>query len=348
MKKKNIFALALAAALALSLAACGGNANPPANSGANSGSGSGTPAGSNPPAPPSNTKVVELKWGSVHPETQVVTQMMMKAIEEINANAEGIHITGYPNGVLGGSSDLVEGVQEGLVDIITEGPAQFAAWVPKAAQVEAPYLWQSVEHMQKALNGGYKDTLNELFQSINVRIMGSFYYGTRQLTANKPVNTLDDLKGMKIRVPQSDLYVKMVEAWGAAATPMNINELYMALSTGTVDAQENPLTTYESYKFYEVVKNVILTDHIICPNMIFINNDVWNAMSEHDQQVVQTAIDNAVKWQDEQIIAAEETLAEDLKQYDVVVTTPDETIREATIPYIKPSIEDWDYIQTLA
>ena len=66
-------------------------------------------------------KVKELKWGSVHPETQVVTQMMMKAIEEINEKAEGVHITGYPNGVLGGSSDLVEGVQEGFVDIITEG-----------------------------------------------------------------------------------------------------------------------------------------------------------------------------------------------------------------------------------
>lgn len=337
---KKLLAAILAACMTLSLAACGGNTT-------SSTSGSGTDGSS---ASGSNEKkeVVELKWGSVHPETQVVTQMMMKAIEEINANAEGIHITGYPNGVLGGSSDLVEGVQEGLVDIITEGPAQFAAWIPKAAQVEAPYLWQSVEHMQKALNGGYKDTLNELFQDIDVRIMGSFYYGTRQLTANKPVTTLSDLSGMKIRVPQSDLYVKMVEAWGAAATPMNINELYMALQTGTVDAQENPLTTYESYKFYEVVKNVILTNHIICPNMVFINNEVWNNMSEHDQQVVQTAIDNAIAWQDEQIIQSEQTLADDLKQYGVEVYTPDDTIREATIPYIKPSIEDWDYIQTLA
>ena len=68
--------------------------------------------------------VTELKWGSVNPETQVVTQMMMMAIDEINANAEDVHVTGYPNGVLGGSSDLVEGVQEGFVDIITEGPAQ--------------------------------------------------------------------------------------------------------------------------------------------------------------------------------------------------------------------------------
>lgn len=334
---KKLLAAILAACMTLSLAACGGNTT-------SSASGSGAASS----GAEEKKEVVELKWGSVHPETQVVTQMMMKAIEEINANAEGIHITGYPNGVLGGSADLVEGVQEGLVDIITEGPAQFAAWIPKAAQVEAPYLWQSVEHMQKALNGGYKDTLNELFQDIDVRIMGSFYYGTRQLTANKPVTTLSDLSGMKIRVPQSDLYVKMVEAWGAAATPMNINELYMALQTGTVDAQENPLTTYESYKFYEVVKNVILTDHIICPNMVFINNDVWNNMSEHDQQVVQTAIDNAIAWQDEQIIQSEQTLADDLKQYGVEVYTPDDTIREATIPYIKPSIEDWDYIQTLA
>lgn len=292
-------------------------------------------------------QAAELKWGSVHPEGQVVTQMMMRAIEEINANADDVKITGYPNGVLGGSSDLVEGVQERLVEIITEGPAQFGAWIPKAAQVEAPFLWKSVEHMHNATNGAYRDTLNELFESINVRILGTFYYGTRQLTANKPITTLADLKGMKIRVPQSDLYVKMIEAWGASATPMNINELYLALQTGTVDAQENPLTTYASYKFYEVVKNVILTNHIICPNMIFINGDVWNEMSEHDQQVVQTAVDNAIAWQDEQIITAEKTLADELKQYGVEVYTPDDTIREATVPFIKPFIEDWDLIQSM-
>jgi tripartite ATP-independent transporter DctP family solute receptor len=236
-----------------------------------------------------------------------------------------------------------------MVEIITEGPAQFSAWIPKAAQVEAPYLWQSVDHMIKALNGEYRDTLNELFDSINVRILGSLYYGTRQLTTNKPVTTLSDLKGMKIRVPQTDLYVKMVESWGAAATPMNINELYMALQTGTVDGQENPLTTFESYKFYEVVKNVTLTNHIICPNMIFMNEDVWNSLSEHDQEVVQNAINSAIEWQNQEIINAEQTLADDLKNnYGVEIYTPDDTIREATIPYIKPYIEDWDYIQTLA
>lgn len=290
----------------------------------------------------------ELKWASVHPEGQVVTQMMMRAIAEINEKAEGIHITGYPNGVLGGSSDLVEGVQERMVDIVTDGPAQFGTWIPKASQVEAPYLWQSVEHMQKALNGQYKDKLNELFAKVNVRILGSFYYGTRQLTTGKPVTTLADLKGMKIRVPQADLYVKMVESWGAAATPMNINELYMALQTGTVDGQENPLTTFESYKFYEVVKNVTLTDHIICPNMIFMNAGVWDDLSEHDKKIVQEAVSRAVAWQDEQIISAEKTLAGKLHdQYGVNIITPDQTIRDATVPFIKPLIEDWDLIQSM-
>lgn len=292
--------------------------------------------------------VMELKWGSVHPETAVTTQMMMKAIEEINANAEGIHVTGFPNGTIGSSQDLVEGVQAGLVDIITEGPSQFASWIPTSGQVEAPYLWQSVEHMQKALNGEYKENLNELFDQINVRILGTFYYGTRQLTANKEVNTLADLEGMKIRVPQADMYVKMVESWNAAATPLNLNELYMALQTGTVDAQENPLTTYESNKFYEVVKNVILTDHIICPNMIFISGDVWNKMSEHDQEVVSTAIANAIAWNDEAVLQAEEDLKESLKECGVQFITPDETIREATIPYIKELVDDWDLIQEMA
>ena len=292
--------------------------------------------------------VTELKWGSVHPEGQVVTQMMMRAIAQINEKAEGIHITGYPNGVLGGSSDLVEGVQERMVDIITDGPAQFGTWIPKASQVEAPYLWQNVEHMQKALNGPYKDKLNDLFATVNVRILGSFYYGTRQLTTRKPVKTLADLKGLKIRVPQAELYVKMVNAWGAAATPMNINELYMALQTGTVDGQENPLTTFESFKFFEVVKNVTLTDHIICPNMIFMNADVWNGLSEHDKAVVQDAVNAAVAWQDAQIVEAEKSLVGKLHdQYGVEIITPDSSIREATIPYIKPLIEDWDLIQTM-
>jgi len=294
-------------------------------------------------------KKTELKWGSVHTEDHLATQMMMKAIEEINEKAEGIHITGYPNSVLGGSQDLVEGVQAGLVEIITEGPSQFGSMIPKASQLEAPYLYQSVDHMMKALNGEYKDKLNELFDSIGVKIAGTFYYGTRQLTVNKEVHTLEDLKGMKIRVPQADMYVKMIDSWNAAATPMALGDLYLALQTGTVDGQENPLTTYDAQKFYETsAKYIILTNHIICPNMVFVNEGVYNKMSDNDKKVFDEAMANAVAWMTEQQQAAEASMASQLEAKGCTVITPDDTIKGATVPYIQPLVEDWDFIQSLA
>ena len=291
----------------------------------------------------------ELKWGSVHTEDHLATQMMMKAIDEINEKAEGIHITGFPNSVLGGSQDLVEGVQAGFIDIITEGPAQFGSMIPKAAQLEAPYLYKDVDHMMTALNGEYKDKLNELFETIDVKLAGSFYYGIRQLTVNKEVHTLEDLKGMKIRVPQSDMYVKMIESWDAAPTPMALGDLYLALQTGTVDGQENPLTTYDAQKFYETdAKNIILTSHIICPNMVFVNGSVYAGLSENDKKVFDEAIANAVAWMTEQQKAAEESMAAALEEKGCTVITPDETIKGATVPYIQPLVEDWDLIQSYA
>jgi len=152
---------------------------------------------------------------------------------------------------------------------------------------------------------------------------------------------------MKIRVPAAELYVKMVQSWGAAATPMALGELYLALQQGVVDGQENPLPTFNAQKFYEVIKYVIMTNHIICPNMVFINLDTWNALSTHDQKVVQDAVDKAIKKFDAKNLQDEATLAESLKKYGVEVIVPDNTIRDATIPAIKPLIADWDYIQTL-
>ena len=293
--------------------------------------------------------VVELKWGSVNPVTTLRESAMDMAINEINENAEGIHVTGYYDSTLGGSQDLVEGIQEGMVDFITEGPAQFQSWVPKLGMLEAPYLWQSVDHMINTLNGEYMDSLNEEFESCGVHILGTLYYGTRQLTTKKEVNTVDDLKGMKIRVPETDLYVKMVESWGASAAPMNINELYMALQTGTVDGQENPLPTIEAQKFYEVVDYIVLTNHIICPSMFFVNLDVWNSMSEHDQEVVQTAVDNAIAWENQAVLDAEDELKTKMaEEYGCTVIEPDDSIREATIAAIQPMVEDWDVIQSYA
>jgi tripartite ATP-independent transporter DctP family solute receptor len=288
---------------------------------------------------------IVLRWGSVHADTTITTQMMHRIINEINSKTEGrVEVQGYPNSSLGGSRDLVEGVQAGLVEMISEGPAQFASWIPLASIAEAPYIFRDIAHMSKALNGPFGEKLNAEFLKKNTRILGSFYYGTRQLTLSKTeVRTVKDMQGLKVRVPEVKAYVEMINSWGAKPTPIPFGDLYLSLSTNIVDGQENPLTTFDGQKFYEVQKYVILTDHIICPNMIFINEDVWKKISAGDQKIIQTVVANGIAWNDAEVAKSEEQLIKDLQTKGVTVIRPDvESFRAVTAPWLIPRFEaDW-------
>ncbi|NLE14739.1 MAG: TRAP transporter substrate-binding protein [Spirochaetales bacterium] len=303
------------------------------------------------------TQTVVIKWGSVHTPESLTTQLMNKVIAEVNEKTQGrVKIEGYPSSALGGSRDLVEGVQNGLIDMCTEGPAQFASvGIPVADIAEAPYIWKSREHMSRAMNGEFGSWLNKTFLENNVRILGTFYYGVRQLTTtDKPVNNVNDVKGMKIRVPQSAMYMAMIEAWGAKATPMNLGELYLALSTHVADAQENPLATFNAQKFYEIQKYVVLTQHIICPNCIFINEKVWQKISPADQKIIQEVIANTITWHDTENVKLEEQLKKDLVAKGVTIITPDvESFSKVTGPYVAAKFESkwgkgtWEMVQGL-
>ena len=146
----------------------------------------------------------------------------------------------------------------------------------------------------------------------------------------------------------------MIEAWGARATPMNLGELYLSLQTKVVDAQENPLTTFDSQKFYEVQDYVILTQHIICPNCIFINENVWQKISPEDQKVIEDAIAEAIVWHDQEIEKAEIELQQELEERGVTIIAPDvESFRSVTAPFIESRFEEkwgvgtWDRIQEM-
>jgi tripartite ATP-independent transporter DctP family solute receptor len=302
-------------------------------------------------------QTVMIKWGSVHTPESLTTQMMNRVITNVNEKTQGrVKIEGYPSSALGGSRDLVEGVQNGLVDMCTEGPAQFASvGIPVADIAEAPYIWKDRAHMSRAMNGQFGDWLNKTFQEHDVRILGTFYYGVRQLTTtDKPVYSINDVKGMKIRVPQSAMYMAMIESWGAKATPMNLGELYLALSTHVADAQENPLATFNAQKFYEIQKYVVLTQHIICPNCIFINEKVWQKISPADQKIVEDVVAEAIAWHDAENVKLEEQLKKDLVAKGVTIITPDvESFRKVTGPYVAAQFESkwgkgtWDMVQGL-
>jgi tripartite ATP-independent transporter DctP family solute receptor len=247
-------------------------------------------------------------------------------------------IQGFPGGQLGSTRDMIEATSSGAQTMVTEGAASLGQFVPAYSLVEAPYLWRDAAHMARALASPVMEDLNrQLVERRQLRVLGYTYYGKRHLTTkDRAVRTVEDMRGFRLRVPEVDTFRAMAEAWGARATPINFNELYLALSQGAVDGQENPLPTIQGAKLFEVQRFLVLTGHIITPRMVVINERAWNGLSAEDRGVLATAVREAAAWQDAELARSEATLAETLKGAGMTVIEPDvESFRRpvlATVP----------------
>jgi TRAP-type C4-dicarboxylate transport system substrate-binding protein len=175
-----------------------------------------------------------------------------------------------------------------------------------------------------------------------MRVIGATYYGKRHLTTgSKVVRTADDMKGFKLRIPEVDTFRAMAEAWGARPTPLNFGELYLALSQGAVDGQENPLPTIQSGKFFEVQKYLVLTGHIITPRLIVINEAAWQSLTPAQRQSLKTAIDTHGVAQDSEILAQESKLVETFKAGGMTVIQPDiESFRKPVLTAVPAKFEE--------
>lgn len=296
-----------------------------------------------------------LKWGDVLAGSHASVKMIDMVANEVRAKTGGrIEIQSYPGGQLGGSRDMIEAVSNGIQELVTEGAANFGQWVPAISIVEAPYIWRGIDHLNAVMNGAMGEDVNKLLvEKRNMRILGTTYYGTRQLTtSNKPVRTVSDMGGFKLRVPENDVFLAMAKSWGARPTPMNFNELYLALKQNVVDGQENPLPTIDSGKFYEVQKYLVLTGHIITPRLVVINEGVWKKFSPADQKVLKDAVAVGIKWNNDEILKAEETLVDKFKAAGMTVIEPDvEEFRKAVLSTVPAQFEakwgkgTWEAIQ---
>ncbi|WP_263770840.1 sialic acid TRAP transporter substrate-binding protein SiaP [Propionivibrio soli] len=286
---------------------------------------------------------IVMRWGDVvaggHP--QVV--MMDRVAADVKAKTNGrIDIQPFPNGQIGSSRDMIEAVSNGTQQLVTEGAANFGAWIPSISVTEAPFIWKSPAHLINALNGPLLEKYNEqLIKARGMRILGAVYYGTRHLTtSNRPIKTVDEAKGLKVRVPENDVFKAMAESWGAKPTPMNFNELYLALKTGTVDGQENPLPTIKSGKFHEVQKFIILTGHVMTPRLVVVNDAFWQKVPAADRKIVEDALKTHMAWADAEIQKQEVALLDEFKAAGVTIVQPDvESFRKATLAVVPAKFE---------
>lgn len=284
-----------------------------------------------------------IRWGDVlsadHPSVQMITRVANRVKD---ATQGRIEIQVYPASQLGSSKDQIESVALGTQQMVTEGAANFGQWVPSISIIEAPYVWRDAAHLTKVMAGAVGQDLNrQLVEKRGMRILGTTYYGVRQLTTtNKAVRTAADMKEFKLRVPENEVFLAMARAWGAKPTPMTFSELYLALRQNVVDGQENPLPTIDSGKFFEVQKYLVLTGHILTPRLVVINDKFWQGLPAADQKVISDAVAEGIAWNNQEILGREQTLVDKFKKAGMEVIQPDvESFRKPVLETLPKMFE---------
>ena len=244
---------------------------------------------------PAKDQVV-LKFGHIFTPTSAMhqsAQMIAKLAAERSKGKLKIEI--YPGAQLGGMLDEVEGVKMGTQDMtMVWGIDRFC---PNFSLFNYPFVFRNEDHLYNVVMGplGKKYIRDYMVEKHGIKIIGAIYHGVRMLTtdAKHPVKSPADVKGVRLRTPDITAWIKSWQSVGAKVTAFPWGELYMALKQGVVEAQENPLASIRSMKFYEVQKNIILTGHIIDYPLVMINNKKFKKMDKELQDILVKATDEA-------------------------------------------------------
>jgi len=284
-----------------------------------------------------------IRWATVLATTHPFVTMMERVARQVKDETGGsVEIQLFPGGQLGSSRDVIEATSTGAIQLVDEGAAQFGQFVPQFSILEAPYIWRDPAHVRTALSSPLLDEVNkQLVDKRGMRIIGSTYYGKRHVTSgSKAIKTVEDMKGFKLRIPEVDTFRAMTEAWGARPTPLNFSELYLALSQGAVDGQENPLPTIQSAKLYEVQKYLVLTGHIITPRLIAVNEASWSGLTDKERASLRKAVAEHGLWQDNEIVGQESKLVDTFKSGGMTVVEPDlESFRKPVLASVPAKFE---------
>ncbi len=262
---------------------------------------------------------------------------MMKFKEVVEAESKGnITVETYHSGSLFKQDQEVAAVKSGKADIVYLSASWLTDGSPWIGMFTAGYVFKSYDDMTKILNGEIgKEVFGRVVKEQGIRPLASYYLGTRQvnLREDKPVRTPADLKGVNLRMPNSEAWVTLGKAMGANPTPLAFSELYMALQTGTVDGQENPLPTDRSAKFYEVTKSISLTNHLVDSVWPCINEAKWQSLSDHQKAIIMKGIEAGRQTCDEKNLKTEAEIIDFFKGQGLKVYEADtKAFAESVLP----------------
>lgn len=258
----------------------------------------------------------KLKWAHVYETSEPYHTQSVWAAEEIKKRSNGkFDIQVFPASSLGKETDINQGMLLGTVDMIISGPSFAARSYPRLGIAYYPFIFRDGDHLLAYSKSEVFKEIAEGFRGkTGIQITAYTYYGARHTTSQKEFKDCAGMKGLKIRVPDVPAYRATPEACGANPTPIAFAEVYLALQNGTVDAQENPLTTIEAKKFYEVQKHIMLTGHIVDGLTTQVAPHVWNTLSDAEKKMFTEVTQEAAARASAQIKKREAELVDEFRK----------------------------------
>lgn len=308
----KFLSFALVIGMCLSLAACGAKpseALPVQDGGADAS----TPA-----------EKITVRIATQHPDDYPNTVAMVRLAEELEEKSGGIlQCDVYTNNALGNELELLEQGRTGTLDIFHCSPT-IASLNPKYNVFDLPFLFENYEQVEKVVTN--EELMNEIlsdFIQAGIRPMTAYENGLRVISSNKKIESLADMKGMKMRVPPAPISIAIFDALGCNTTPVAFNELYSALQQKVVDGQENGYPTFSANKYYEVQDYIAETYHMWSINELFVSEAFWNKLTPELQEIVRTACVDSGVYQRNLYREMQDQCKQDAMDNGVEVTYPD-------------------------
>ncbi|MEH0022993.1 MAG: DctP family TRAP transporter solute-binding subunit [Desulfobacter sp.] len=248
----------------------------------------------------------------------------------------------FPAAQLGSERDAVEGLQLGTLEMTLTSTGPLGNFIPEIKLLNLPFLFKDRDEAYKILDGKIGTGIADKFPAIGIRSLGWYENGFRHITNNvRPINSMKDMAGIKIRVMEDSLFISTMKALGASPLPMAFGELYTALEQGTVDAQENPLVNIDASRFYEVQKHLAITGHFYSPAMLLVSEIFYQSLTPAQQKALAEAATLARDFERNLSIEGDKTTEAKLASKGMTVTHPDKAeFVKAVAPVYKAAAKD--------
>ena len=304
---KKLMSLFLVMVMTASLSACGSSSSGSSSDSSTASGSDSAAAGTTDTADGNQYDKVNLTLAHGVSETTTMGQAViyLKSILEERSNG-AVTVDIYPNQQLGGDREYTEACTQGNVSMAMPSTTPVASFVPEFYVFDSPWIFNDRDAVYAALDSEAGQNMLPYLESANLKGLGYFENGLRHMTSSKEINSMEDLKGLKIRVMENDVQLAFWKAEGTNPTPMAFGEVYTALQQKTVDAQENPMELIYTNKFYEVQPYVYLTGHIYTAYVLEMNLQLWNSLNTATQDLIQTCVNEAIQKNRDLAVAAEQ------------------------------------------